>query len=157
FDEDTPDELITSIREIGVLQPRVARRRPDAPGQYELITGERRYRASQAAGRETTPAIVRATKRAARLTAATLAHLQRVDLNPLEEAAAYAQLLEDFSCTQEELSERIGRSRPQISNTIRLLKLPAMVQRRVAAGVLSSGHARALLGLNDGANMEVLA
>lgn len=157
FDEDALDELITSIREIGVLQPVVVRRRPDAPGQYELIMGERRYRASKEAGRETIPAIVRETKSDELLRDALLENLHRVDLNPLEEAAAYAQLLEDFSCTQEELSERIGRSRPQISNTIRLLKLPAMVQRRVAAGVLSSGHARALLGLNDGANMEVLA
>ncbi len=157
FDEDALDELITSIREIGVLQPVVVRRRSDAPGQYELIMGERRFRASKEAGKQTIPAIVRETSNDDLLRDALLENLHRVDLNPLEEAAAYAQLLEDFDCTQEELSERIGRSRPQISNTIRLLKLPAMVQRRVAAGVLSSGHARALLGLNDGADMEVLA
>ncbi|MGO1606338.1 MAG: ParB/RepB/Spo0J family partition protein [Brevibacterium yomogidense] len=157
FDEDALDELITSIREIGVLQPVVVRRRTDAPGQYELIMGERRFRASKEAGKDTIPAIVRETSNDDLLRDALLENLHRVDLNPLEEAAAYAQLLEDFNCTQEELSERIGRSRPQISNTIRLLKLPGMVQRRVAAGVLSSGHARALLGLNDGANMEVLA
>ena len=157
FDEDALDELVTSIREIGVLQPVVVRRRPDLPGHYELIMGERRYRASKEAGRTTIPAIVRATADDDLLRDALLENLHRVDLNPLEEAAAYAQLLEDFNCTQEELSERIGRSRPQISNTIRLLKLPAMVQRRVAAGVLSSGHARALLGLNDGADMEQLA
>lgn len=157
FDEDALDELITSIREIGVLQPVVVRRRADAPGQYELIMGERRFRASKDAGKATIPAIVRETSNDDLLRDALLENLHRVDLNPLEEAAAYSQLLEDFNCTQEELSERIGRSRPQISNTIRLLKLPAMVQRRVAAGVLSSGHARALLGLNDGANMEVLA
>lgn len=157
FDEDALDELITSIREIGVLQPVVVRRRPDLAGHYELIMGERRYRASKEAGRTTIPAIVRTTTDDDLLRDALLENLHRVDLNPLEEAAAYAQLLEDFQCTQEELSERIGRSRPQISNTIRLLKLPAMVQRRVAAGVLSSGHARALLGLNDGADMEQLA
>lgn len=157
FDEDALDELITSIREIGVLQPVVVRRRPEKPGHYELIMGERRFRASKEAGKTTIPAIVRATADDDLLRDALLENLHRVDLNPLEEAAAYAQLLEDFSCTQEELSARIGRSRPQISNTIRLLRLPAMVQRRVAAGVLSSGHARALLGLNDGANMEVLA
>lgn len=157
FDEDALEELITSIREIGVLQPVVVRRRSDAPGQYELIMGERRFRASKDAGKTTIPAIVRETSNDDLLRDALLENLHRVDLNPLEEAAAYSQLLEDFNCTQDELSERIGRSRPQISNTIRLLKLPAMVQRRVAAGVLSSGHARALLGLNDGANMEVLA
>lgn len=157
FDEDALDELITSIREIGVLQPVVVRRRPDLPGHYELIMGERRFRASKEAGKTSIPAIVRATADDDLLRDALLENLHRVDLNPLEEAAAYSQLLEDFNCTQEELSERIGRSRPQISNTIRLLKLPAMVQRRVAAGVLSSGHARALLGLNDGADMEQLA
>ncbi|WP_246075884.1 ParB/RepB/Spo0J family partition protein [Brevibacterium jeotgali] len=157
FDEDALDELITSIREIGVLQPVVVRRRADASGQYELIMGERRFRASKDAGKTTIPAIVRETSNDDLLRDALLENLHRVDLNPLEEAAAYSQLLEDFNCTQEELSERIGRSRPQISNTIRLLKLPAMVQRRVAAGVLSSGHARAILGLNDAANMEVLA
>lgn len=157
FDEDALDELITSIREIGVLQPVVVRRRPDLPGHYELIMGERRFRASKEAGKTSIPAIVRATADDDLLRDALLENLHRVDLNPLEEAAAYSQLLEDFNCTQEDLSERIGRSRPQISNTIRLLKLPAMVQRRVAAGVLSSGHARALLGLNDGADMEQLA
>nr|WP_035281894.1 ParB/RepB/Spo0J family partition protein [Brevibacterium album] len=157
FDEDALEELVTSIREIGVLQPVVVRRRGDDPSKYELIMGERRFRASQEAGRTTIPAIVRATTDDDLLRDALLENLHRVDLNPLEEAAAYAQLLEDFACTQEELSARIGRSRPQISNTIRLLRLPPMVQRRVAAGVLSSGHARAILGLSDPANMEVLA
>ncbi|GAA2094870.1 hypothetical protein GCM10009823_14110 [Brevibacterium salitolerans] len=157
FDEDALEELVTSIREIGVLQPVVVRRRSDDPAKYELIMGERRFRASQEAGRTSVPAIVRETSDDDLLRDALLENLHRVDLNPLEEAAAYAQLLEDFDCTQEELSGRIGRSRPQISNTLRLLKLPPMVQRRVAAGVLSSGHARAILGLNDAAQMEVLA
>lgn len=163
FDEDELAELVHSIRELGVLQPVVVRRRDgDAAGQedgirFELVMGERRLRASQAAGRSTIPAIVRETDDDHMLRDALLENLHRAQLNPLEEAAAYQQLLEDFSCTHDELASRIGRSRPQISNTIRLLRLPPMVQRRVASGVLSAGHARALLGLDDGAAMERLA
>ncbi len=128
------------------------------PGHhYELVMGERRWRAAQSAGLEVIPAIIRDTADDALLRDALLENLHRSALNPLEEAAAYQQLLDDFGCTQEELSARIGRSRPQISNTIRLLKLPPVVARRVAAGVLSAGHARALLGLSDGAAMERLA
>ncbi|GAB3441410.1 ParB/RepB/Spo0J family partition protein [Phycicoccus ginsengisoli] len=164
FDEDDMAELVHSIREIGVLQPVVVR--PIAPGQdgdvpdgvrYELIMGERRWRASREAGRETVPAIVKETEDDDLLRDALLENLHRSQLNPLEEAAAYSQLLEDFGCTHDELAGRIGRSRPQISNTLRLLKLPPMVARRLAAGVLSAGHARALLSLEDGAAMERLA
>ncbi|QGN58649.1 ParB/RepB/Spo0J family partition protein [Nostocoides sp. HKS02] len=163
FDEDDMAELVHSIREIGVLQPIVVR--PIPPGQdgaedgvvYELIMGERRWRASQAAGKETVPAIVKETDDDDLLRDALLENLHRSQLNALEEAAAYQQLLEDFGCTHDELASRIGRSRPQISNTIRLLKLPPLVARRVAAGVLSAGHARALLALDDGAAMERLA
>lgn len=161
FDEDDLDELAASIREVGVLQPVVVRQLaepegPDGP-QYELIMGERRWRASQLAGNDTVPAIIRDTTDGDLLRDALLENLHRADLNPLEEAAAYQQLLEDFGCTHDELAGRIARSRPQISNTLRLLKLPPLVQRRVAAGVLSAGHARALLGLSDGAAMERLA
>lgn len=148
-------ELVHSVREIGVLQPIVVR--PIQQGLYELVMGERRWRASQAAGRATVPAIVRSTKDDDLLRDALLENIHRSQLNPLEEAAAYRQLMDDFSCTQEELSARIGRSRPQISNTLRLMKLPPAVQRRVAAGVLSSGHARALLGLHDEEQIEALA
>ena len=162
FDEEELEELAASIREVGVLQPVIVR--PLAapiPGQskarYELIMGERRWRASELAGIETVPAIIRHTQDEDLLRDALLENLHRAELNPLEEAAAYQQLLEDFQCTQEELSRRIVRSRPQISNTLRLLKLPPLVQRRVAAGVLSSGHARALLGLSDPGAMERLA
>jgi ParB family chromosome partitioning protein len=156
FDEDDMDELVASIKEVGVLQPIVVR--PVAgPSPYELVMGERRWRASQRAGLSTMPAIVRHTADTALLRDALLENLHRSQLNPLEEAAAYEQLLEDFDCTQDELSNRIGRSRPQISNTLRLLKLPPLVQRRVASGVLSAGHARALLGLVDPAEMEKLA
>ncbi len=154
FDEDELAELQHSIREIGVLQPVVVR--PIEHG-FELIMGERRLRASRAAGLGTIPAIVRHTADEDMLRDALLENLHRTQLNPLEEAAAYQQLLEDFGCTHEELASRLGRSRPQISNTLRLLKLPPLVQRRVAAGVLSAGHARALLGLPDGAAMERLA
>lgn len=154
FDEDDLAELEHSIREIGVLQPVVVR---SAATGYELIMGERRLRAATMAGLTSIPAIVRDTDDEAMLRDALLENLHRAQLNPLEEAAAYQQLLEDFACTHEELASRIGRSRPQISNTLRLLKLPPLVQRRVAAGVLSSGHARALLGLPDGAAMERLA
>lgn len=154
FDEDALAELVGSIQEIGVLQPVVVRQVGDG---YELIMGERRWRASQAAGLETVPAIIRDTDDADLLRDALLENLHRSELNPLEEAAAYQQLLEDFGCTHDELAARIHRSRPQISNTIRLLRLPPLVQRRVAAGVLSAGHARALLGLPDGAAIERLA
>ncbi|GIG20706.1 hypothetical protein Cch01nite_14300 [Cellulomonas chitinilytica] len=154
FDEDALDELVGSIREIGVLQPVVVRSADDG---YELIMGERRWRATQAAGLDTIPAIIRDTEDSDLLRDALLENLHRAQLNPLEEAAAYQQLLDDFGCTHEQLATRIHRSRPQISNTLRLLKLPPLVQRRVAAGVLSAGHARALLGLNDGAAIERLA
>ncbi|GAA1723135.1 hypothetical protein GCM10009809_18720 [Isoptericola hypogeus] len=157
FDEGDLDELVDSISEIGVLQPIVVRPDKEVADQYELIMGERRWRASQAAGLETIPAIVRSTEDSDMLRDALLENLHRAALNPLEEAAAYRQLLDDFGCTHEELASRIARSRPQISNTLRLLKLPPLVQRRVAAGVLSAGHARALLGLSDGAEIERLA
>lgn len=156
FDEDELEELSASIKEVGVLQPIVVRADRETGG-YELIMGERRLRASTNAGLTTIPAIIRDTDDADLLRDALLENLHRVNLNPLEEASAYQQLLEDFGCTQEELSVRIARSRPQISNTLRLLKLPPLVQRRIAAGVLSAGHARALLGLADAAAMERLA
>lgn len=155
FDEDALNELVESIKEVGLLQPVVVR--PLDEGRYELVMGERRLRASQKAGLSTIPAIVRRTEEADLLRDALLENLHRAQLNPLEEAAAYQQMLADFGCTQEELSVRIKRSRPQISNTIRLLQLPAPVQRRVAAGVLSAGHARAILMLPDTAAMEQLA
>lgn len=155
FDEDQLAELVSSISEVGLLQPIVVR--PLDDGGYELVMGERRLRASQQAGLSTIPAIVRRTEEADLLRDALLENLHRVQLNPLEEAAAYQQMMSDFACTQEELSTRIKRSRPQISNTIRLLQLPAPVQRRVAAGVLSAGHARAILMLPDAAAMEHLA
>ena len=158
FDDDDMAELVHSIREVGLLQPIVLR--PSDEGgeqQYELVMGERRWRAVQEAGLSTIPAIVRETADTALLRDALLENLHRSQLNPLEEAAAYQQLMQEFDCTQDELSDRIGRSRPQISNTIRLMRLPALVQRRVAAGVLSAGHARALLGLEDVAEMERLA
>ncbi|WP_431310323.1 ParB/RepB/Spo0J family partition protein [Luteimicrobium album] len=157
FDEGELDELVGSIKEIGVLQPVVVRPAPDEAGQYELIMGERRWRATQAAGLDVIPAIVRVTDDEDLLRDALLENLHRSALNPLEEAAAYRQLLDDFGCTHDELALRISRSRPQISNTLRLLRLPPLVQRRVAAGVLSAGHARALLGLSDGAAIERLA
>lgn len=156
FDEEDMEELVASIRQVGVLQPVVVRP-VDGPSPYELVMGERRWRATQRAGLETIPAIVRHTADTELLRDALLENIHRSQLNPLEEAAAYEQLLEDFECTQDELSSRIGRSRPQISNTLRLLKLPPLVQRRVASGVLSAGHARALLGLVDPADMEKLA
>jgi len=157
FDDGELDELVASISEIGVLQPIVVRPDLSDQGRYELIMGERRWRASQAAGLDTIPAIVRETDDSDMLRDALLENLHRAALNPLEEAAAYRQLLDDFGCTHEELATRIARSRPQISNTLRLLKLPPLVQRRVAAGVLSAGHARALLSLSDGAEIERLA
>lgn len=147
FEEEALAELVHSIREVGLLQPVVVRE--VGPESYELIMGERRWRASQEAGLEAIPAIVRATEDDDMLRDALLENLHRSQLNPLEEAAAYGQLLEDFGCTHDELAQRIGRSRPQISNTLRLLKLSPAVQRRVAAGVLSAGHARALLTVED--------
>ncbi|GAA4678006.1 ParB/RepB/Spo0J family partition protein [Phytohabitans rumicis] len=155
FDEEAMEELKTSIEEVGLLQPIVVR---ELDGEkYELVMGERRWRAAQATGRETIPAIVRDTRDDAMLRDALLENIHRANLNPLEEAAAYQQLLEEFGATHEELAQRIGRSRPQISNTIRLLNLPAQVQKRVAAGVLSAGHARAILGLDGGEAQEELA
>lgn len=155
FDPDDLAELVHSVREFGVLQPVVVRENSD--GKYELIMGERRTRASREAGLSAIPAIVRETADEDLLRDALLENLHRAELNPLEEASAYQQLLEDFGITQEELATRIGRSRPQISNTIRLLKLPVPVQQRVAAGVLSAGHARAILSLDDAAAMQRLA
>jgi ParB family chromosome partitioning protein len=159
FDEDAMAELVHSVKEIGLLQPVVVRRSGEEDGhdRYELIMGERRWRATTEAGLETIPAIVRETGDDAMLRDALLENLHRSQLNPLEEAAAYQQLLDDFGCTHEDLSTRIGRSRPQISNTLRLLKLSPAVQRRVAAGVLSAGHARALLGIADPEAQDKLA
>jgi ParB family transcriptional regulator, chromosome partitioning protein len=147
FDEEAMAELVHSITEVGLLQPVVVRRTGEH--SYELVMGERRWRAAQEAGLDSIPAIIRQTDDADMLRDALLENLHRAQLNPLEEAAAYQQLLEDFSCTHDELASRIGRSRPQISNTIRLLKLSPAVQRRVAAGVLSAGHARSLLAVED--------
>jgi ParB family chromosome partitioning protein len=155
FDEEALEELKTSIQEVGFLQPIVVRELGD--GRYELVMGERRWRAAQAVGRETIPAIIRDTPDDAMLRDALLENIHRANLNPLEEAAAYQQLLEEFGATHEELARRIGRSRPQISNTIRLMNLPAAVQRRVAAGILSAGHARALLGLDNSSAQDALA
>ncbi|MEY4275896.1 MAG: hypothetical protein RIS26_359 [Actinomycetota bacterium] len=149
FEPEAFAELVHSIKELGVLQPIVVRPIPNEPGQYELIMGERRTRASKEAGLTKIPAIIRETADENMLRDALLENLHRSDLNPLEEASAYQQLLEDFGITQEELANRIGRSRPKITNSIRLLKLPAEVQRKVAAGVLSAGHARALLAIED--------
>jgi len=155
FDEDTLAELAASISAVGLLQPVVVRKL--APGRYELVMGERRWRASELAGMEVIPAIVRDTSDDDLLRDALMENLHREQLNPLEEAAAYQQLLDDFAATHEELARRIGRSRPHISNTIRLLNLPPAVQKRVAAGVLSAGHARALLGVDDPVAQEQLA
>ncbi|MFL6173010.1 MAG: ParB/RepB/Spo0J family partition protein, partial [Marmoricola sp.] len=155
FDEEAMAELVHSVKEIGLLQPVVVRHIGD--DRYELIMGERRWRATTEAGLTTIPAIVRETGDDDMLRDALLENLHRSELNALEEAAAYQQLLDDFGCTHEELSTRIGRSRPQISNTLRLLKLSPAVQRRVAAGVLSAGHARALLGVADPAAQDRLA
>jgi ParB family chromosome partitioning protein len=155
FDEDALAELEHSIREFGLMQPIVVREL--GPDEYELVMGERRLRAAQLAELGKIPAIVRQTADEAMLRDALLENIHRVQLNPLEEAAAYQQLLEEFAVTHDELASRIGRSRPVITNTIRLLKLPLAVQRRVAAGVLSSGHARALLGLEDAGHQEDLA
>jgi ParB family chromosome partitioning protein len=155
FDEDALDELALSITEVGLLQPVVVRHLGD--GQYELVMGERRWRASQRAGLTLIPAIVRETQDDAMLRDALMENLHRQQLDPLEEAAAYQQLLDDFGATHEQLAQRIGRSRPHISNTLRLLNLPAAVQKRVAAGVISAGHARALLSIEDHQAQERLA
>src|SRR5690349_14539733 len=155
FDEDALAELEHSIREFGLMQPIVVREL--GASEYELVMGERRLRAAQRAELTKIPAIVRQTADEAMLRDALLENIHRVQLNPLEEAAAYQQLLEEFAVTHEELADRIGRSRPVITNTIRLLKLPLPVQRRVAAGVLSAGHARALLSLDDAGQQEELA
>jgi ParB family chromosome partitioning protein len=155
FDEEALDELTVSIREVGFLQPIVVRE--IGGGSFELVMGERRWRAAQALGLELIPAIVRDTRDDEMLRDALLENIHRANLNPLEEAAAYQQLLEEFGATHEELARRIGRSRPQISNTIRLLNLPGTVQKRVAAGVLSAGHARALLSLDEADQQETLA
>ncbi|MFD0225016.1 ParB/RepB/Spo0J family partition protein [Streptomyces hirsutus] len=155
FDEDALAELVTSIKEVGLLQPVVVRQ--VGPAHYELIMGERRWRACRLAGLEATPAIVRATEDEKLLLDALLENLHRAQLNPLEEAAAYDQLLKDFNCTHDQLADRIGRSRPQVSNTLRLLKLSPRVQSRVAAGVLSAGHARALLSVEDSEEQDKLA
>jgi ParB family chromosome partitioning protein len=160
FVQEDLDELVASIREVGLLQPIVVRPIADAaPGQpqYELVMGERRLRASKLLGLESIPAVVKNTADDAMLRDALLENLHRANLNPLEEASAYQQLLADFGITQDELATRIGRSRPQITNTIRLLRLPTAVQNRVAAGVLSAGHARAILSVGDEETMERLA
>ncbi|MDQ6658637.1 MAG: ParB/RepB/Spo0J family partition protein [Actinomycetota bacterium] len=161
FDEDSLAELEHSLREFGMLQPVVVRAVPRGTGQlaeqYELVMGERRWRAAQRAGLDAIPALVRKTEDADLLRNALLENIHRANLNPLEEAAAYQQLLDEFEVTHDELAARLGRSRPVISNTIRLLKLPVPVQRRVAAGVLSAGHARALLGLDNPDAQEELA
>lgn len=160
FDDEALEELSHSVKEFGLLQPIVVRENPGADGDavtYELIMGERRLRAARAAGLDTVPAIVRDTTDDAMLRDALLENIHRVQLNPLEEAAAYQQLLEEFGATHEELASKIGRSRSQVTNTIRLMKLPVKVQTRVAAGVISAGHARALLGLPDADAQDALA
>ena len=155
FDEDEMSELVHSIQEVGLLQPVIVR--ATGPGSYELVMGERRWRATREAGLDTIGAIVRETSDDDLLRDALLENLHRSQLNPLEEASAYKQLLDDFGCTHEERAERIGRSRPQISNTLRLLKLSPTVQRRVAAGVLSAGHARALVAVSNSEIQDRLA
>jgi ParB family chromosome partitioning protein len=155
FDPIALDELIASIKEIGILQPPVVRQ--TTPGKYELIMGERRFRAAKAAGLKTIPVIIRQTPDNELLREALIENIHRSQLNALEEAAAYSQLLTDFNCTHEELAQKLGRSRPLISNTIRLMNLPTSVQQKLASGVLSAGHARALLGLSDAATIEKLA
>jgi ParB family transcriptional regulator, chromosome partitioning protein len=155
FDEDSLEELAESIRQVGLLQPVVVR--AAGPGRYELVMGERRWRASQRAGLTEIPAIVKQTQDNDLLRDALIENLHRQQLDPLEEAAAYQQLLDDFGATHEQLAQRIGRSRPHISNTLRLLNLPPAVQKRVAAGVLSAGHARALLSLSDPLAQDRLA
>ena len=155
FDEDALRELTASIKEVGLLQPPVVRE--TSPGRYELIMGERRYRAAKAAGLTSIPVIIRQTSDNDLLRDALIENIHRSQLNALEEATAYTDLLNDFNCTHEELAQKLGKSRPHISNTMRLLNLPATAQRKVAAGVLSAGHARALLGLINEADIEHLA
>jgi ParB family chromosome partitioning protein len=155
FDEAALKELMVSIKEIGILQPPVVRE--VTGGRYELIMGERRYRAAKAVGLKTIPVIIRQTPDNELLREALIENIHRSQLNPLEEGAAYAQLLSDFNCTHEELATKLGRSRPHLSNTMRLLTLPQAVQKRVAIGIISAGHARALLGLSDAAEIEKLA
>jgi ParB family chromosome partitioning protein len=155
FDPVALDELIASIKEIGILQPPVVRQ--TKPGKYELIMGERRFRAAKAAGLTSIPVIIRQTADNELLREALIENIHRSQLNAIEEAAAYSQLLTDFNCTHDELAAKLGRSRPLISNTIRLMNLPPSVQQKVASGVLSAGHARALLGLSDAASIEKLA
>jgi ParB family chromosome partitioning protein len=155
FDETALNELVASIKLFGILQPPVVRK--VAPNKYELVMGERRFRAAKAAGLKSIPVIIRQTPDNELLCEALIENIHRSELNPLEEGAAYLQLLTDFGCTHEELALKLGRSRPLISNTIRLLNLPESVQRKVAAGILSAGHARALLGLTDAKEIEKLA
>ena len=155
FEEAALKELMVSIKEIGILQPPVVRE--VSGGRYELIMGERRYRAAKAVGLKTIPVIIRQTPDNELLREALIENIHRSQLNPLEEGAAYAQLLSDFNCTHEELATKLGRSRPHLSNTMRLLTLPQAVQKRVAIGIISAGHARALLGLTDAAEIEKLA
>ena len=155
FDQDSLNELIASINEIGILQPPVVRQ--VGPSKYELIMGERRFRAAKAAGLKTIPVIIRQTSDNELLREALIENIHRSQLNALEEAAAYSQLLTDFKCTHEELAIKLGRSRPLISNTIRLMNLPLSVQQKLTTGVLSAGHARALLGLSDSHAIEALA
>ena len=155
FDPVALEELIASIKEIGILQPPVVRQ--TTPGKYELIMGERRFRAAKAAGLKTIPVSIRQTPDNELLREALIENIHRSQLNALEEAAAYSQLLTDFNCTHEELAQKLGRSRPLISNTIRLMNLPTSVQQKLASGVLSAGHARALLGLSDASTIEKLA
>jgi len=155
FDEAALKELMASIKEIGILQPPVVRE--VSGGRYELIMGERRYRAAKAVGLKTIPVIIRQTPDNELLREALIENIHRSQLNPLEEGAAYAQLLSDFNCTHEELATKLGRSRPHLSNTMRLLSLPPTVQNRVALGIISAGHARALLGLTDATEIEKLA
>ena len=155
FDPVALDELIASIKEIGILQPPVVRQ--TTPGKFELIMGERRFRAAKAAGLKTIPVIIRQTPDNELLREALIENIHRSQLNALEEAAAYSQLLTDFNCTHDELAQKLGRSRPLISNTIRLMNLPTSVQQKLASGVLSAGHARALLGLSDASAIEKLA
>jgi len=155
FDPAALNELIASIKEIGILQPPVVRQ--TTLGKYELIMGERRFRAAKAAGLTTIPVIIRQTPDNELLREALIENIHRSQLNALEEAAAYSQLLTDFNCTHDELAQKLGRSRPLISNTIRLMNLPTSVQQKLASGVLSAGHARALLGLSDAGAIEKLA
>ena len=155
FDEAALKELMVSIKEIGILQPPVVRE--VSGGRYELIMGERRYRAAKAVGLKTIPVIIRQTPDNELLREALIENIHRSQLNPLEEGAAYAQLLSDFNCTHEELATKLGRSRPHLSNTMRLLSLPPTVQNRVALGIISAGHARALLGLTNATKIEKLA